>query len=163
MDVKVYIDIYSIPFREAVIRYKANPDEVASRGENEELNLTLCCYISKYAKGAHDITIPTCGCDALAANATDLDRKVYQKLVDEKRLAATVEDISVTWFNGYSGNIPMVDYECSVAGYTGIISGTINPFSPTDTPSLPMFIWEAVAKKASEVVRRFTELEEMGV
>lgn len=39
----------------------------------------------------------------------------------------------------------------------GVISRTINPIEPGDTPKMPMFVWEAVTKKAWEIVNRFAE------
>ena len=159
MDIKVYMDFHLVPAKEALIRYKANPDEVANRGDSEEINLIFGDgFIYQDEGGAHDISIPTCERDALAEPTTALDREVYQKLVDEGVLKAAVSGVEISLYDCYSGNIPLVDFECEVTGYEGVIARTINPFEPKDTPKMPLFIWEAAAAKAREAANRFVEL-----
>ena len=53
---------------------------------------------------------------------------------------------------------PTVTFECEVTGSTDIVKGFINPLYAGDTPDMPLFIWEAVTKKAWEIVNRFVEL-----
>ena len=162
MNIEVYASFENVPLKEAVVRYRFNPDEVANRKESDEINLTRVDYISSDEEGVHDIGIPTCSRNFLAEPATDLDREVYRKMVDEGILVANVAGLDIDWFIGCSDNIPLVNFECAVWGSAGVIAGTINPFSPTDTPTLPMFIWEAAVAKARDVVRRFDELMAVG-
>lgn len=109
-------------------------------------------------EGSRSVLIPTCEDPALAETTTDLDRKVYEKLVDDGYLTANILGVEISLRNYYVSNIHMVDFECEVTGCDGVIAGTINPFEPKDTPKLPMFVWEAAAAKARDAVRRFTEL-----
>ena len=61
MDIKVYMDFHLVPAKEALIRYKANPDEVANRGDSEDINLIFGDgFIYQDEEGSHDISIPTC-------------------------------------------------------------------------------------------------------
>lgn len=160
MDIEVYTNFENAPFRESVVRYRFNPDEVANRKESDKINLIRADYIGDGEEGVRDIGILTCARNYLSEPATDLDREVYQKMVDEGILRANVAGLDIDWFIGCSDNIPLVNFECAIWGSAGVIAGTINPFNPADTPTLPMFIWEAVRAKALEVVRRFIELEE---
>lgn len=163
MDVKVYIDIYNIPTRKAALRYIVDPAEAASVGTAEEINLVVVDSLPGNVEGARSVLIPTCEDPALAEDATDLDRKVYEKLVNDGYLTANILGVEISLRNYYVSNIPMVEFECEVTGCDGVIAGTINPFEPKDTPKLPVFVWEAAAAKAREAVRRFTELVEKSV
>lgn len=158
MDVKVYIDIYNIPLRKAVVRYIVDPAEAAGIGNAEEINLVVVDSLPGNAEGARSVLIPTCEDPALTETATDLDRKVYEKLVNDGYLTANILGVEIALHNYYANNIPMVNFECEVTGCDGVIARTINPFEPKDTPTLPMFVWEAAAAKAWETVRRFAEL-----
>lgn len=158
MNVKVYIDIYNIPLRKAVVRYIVDPAEAAGIGNAEEVNLVVVDSISENVEGARSVLIPTCEDPTLAETATDLDRKVYEKLVNDGYLTANILGVEISLRNYYADNIPMVDFECEITGCDGVIARTINPFEPKDTPKLPMFVWEAAAAKAWETVRRFAEL-----
>ena len=158
MDVKVYIDMYNIPFRKAVVRYIVDPTEATSFGTAEEINLVVVDSLPENVEGARSVLIPTCEDPALAEDATDLDRKVYEKLVDGGYLTANILGVEISLCNYYANNVPMVDFECEATGSDGVIARTINPFEPKDTPKLPMFVWEAAAAKAWEAVLRFTEL-----
>ena len=157
MDIKVYIDIYNIPLRKAVVRYIVDPAEAAGIGNAEEINLVVVDSLPGNAEGARSVLIPTCENPALAETATDLDRKVYEKLVNDGYLTADILGVEISLRN-YANNIPMVNFECEITGCDGVIARTINPFEPKDTPKLPMFVWEAAAAKAWETVRRFAEL-----
>ena len=158
MDIEVYTYFENVPFKEAVVRYRFNPDEVANRKESDKLNLIRTDYICDGEEGVRDIGIPTCARNYLAEPATDLDREVYQTMVDEGMLQADVTGVDISLYKYYSNNVPLIDFECGFMWSDGVISRTINPFEPGDTPKMPMFIWEAAAAKARDAVRRFNEL-----
>lgn len=153
MDIKVCMP----PVTDSVIIYQANPDEVANRGDSEEINL-IFADIPHDAEGRHRIGIPSCSRDSLAEPTTALDREVYQKLVDEGALTANVIGAEIILYDHYSGNIPMVEFKCEVIGCGGYICTIINPFEPKDTPNMALFIWKAAVAKALEVANRFVEL-----
>lgn len=157
MNIEVYTYFENVPFHEAVVRYRFNPDEVANRKESDKLNLIRADYIDSDDEGARDIGIPTCARNFLAEPATDLDREVYQAMVDEGMLQAKIYEIEVE-LNGSYSRQPTVSFECVVAGSNDIIRDFVNPLYAWDTPDMPLFIWEAVTKKAWEIVNRFVEL-----
>lgn len=119
-------------------------------------------YIDSDDEGARDIGIPTCARNFLAEPATDLDREVYQAMVDEGMLQADVTGVDISLYNYYSDNVPLIDFECGFMWSDGVISRTINPIEPGDTPKMPMFVWEAVVAKTREAVRRLNELMAAG-
>lgn len=85
-----------------------------------------------------------------------LDRRVYDALVNAGMLQAKIYEIEVE-LNGSYSRPPTVTFECEVTGSTDIVKGFINPLYAGDTPDMPLFIWEAVTKKAWEIVNRFAE------
>lgn len=158
MNIEVYTYFENVPFHEAVVRYRFNPDEVANRKESDKLNLIRADYIDSDDEGARDIGIPTCARNFLAEPATDLDRKVYQAMIDQGILDADITEVSIILCDYFAGGVPMVEFEGTFANIEGVVSGMINPFEPKDTPKMPILIWEAAAAKARDAVRRFTEL-----
>lgn len=162
MDIEVYTYFENVPFKEAVVRYRFNPDEVANRKESDKINLIRADYICDGEEGVRDIGIPTCARNYLAEPATDLDREVYQAMVDEGMLQAIVTGVDISLYGYYNDNVPVVDFECGFTGSDGMISRTINPIEPGDTPKMPMFVWEAAVAKAREAMRRFNDLMATG-
>lgn len=158
MNIEVYTYFENVPFHEAVVRYRFNPDEVANRKESDKLNLIRADYIDSDDEGARDIGIPTCARNFLAEPATDLDREVYQAMVDEGMLQADVTGVDISLYDYYSDNVPLIDFECGFMWSDGVISRTINPIEPGDTPKMPMFVWEAVVAKVRDAVSRLNEL-----
>lgn len=88
-----------------------------------------------------------------------LDRRVYDALVNTGMLQVSVYEIGVE-LNGSYSRPPTVTFECEVTGSTDIVKGFINPLYAGDTHDMPLFIWEAVTKKAWEVVNSFAEFRE---
>lgn len=158
MNIEVYTYFENVPFHEAVVRYRFNPDEVANRKESDKINLVRADYIDSDDEGARDIGIPTCARNFLAEPATDLDREVYQAMVDEGMLQADVTGVDISLYDYYSDNVPLIDFECGFMWSDGVISRTINPIEPGDTPKMPMFVWEAVVAKVRDAVHRLNEL-----
>lgn len=117
MDIEVYTYFENVPFHEAVVRYRFNPDEVASRKESDKLNLIRADYIDSDDEGARDIGIPTCARNFLAEPATDLDREVYQAMVDEGMLQADVTGVDISLYD-YSNNVPSLTLSVVSCGVT---------------------------------------------
>ena len=118
MNIEVYTYFENVPFREAVVRYRFNPDEVANRKESDKLNLIRADYIDSDDEGARDIGIPTCARNFLAEPATDLDREVYQAMVDEGMLQADVTGVDIILYDYYSDNVPSLTLSAVSCGVT---------------------------------------------
>ena len=83
-------------------------------------------------------------------------------MVDEGMLQAIVTGVDISLYDYYSDNVPLIDFECGFTGSDGMISRTINPIEPGDTPKMPMFVWEAVVAKVRDAVSRLNELMAVG-
>lgn len=157
MDIETYIFFNGVLFRDAMIRYRAIPNEATAN--QETINFIQVDFIAPGSEGARDIVVPTCKDSTLdSAFVTDLDRKVYQAMIDQGILDADITEVSIILCDHFVGGVPMVEFEGTFANIEGVVSGMINPFEPKDTPKMPILIWEAAAAKARDAVRRFTEL-----
>mgnify|MGYP000991376930 CR=1 FL=1 len=149
MDVEFHADIYS---DEASVRYWVSKE--GSRNE-DEINLTQVERIDDIS-GIGVLHLPTCASIGIMESWSRLDRRIYDALVSAGMLQVTVSEIEVELNGGYS-RPPTVSFECKVAGSNDIVKGFINPLRIEDTPDMPLFIWEAVAKEARGIVNRFVE------
>lgn len=151
MDIEFHADIYS---DEAVVRYRVAKDS----SDGDGINLKQVERIDD-TTGTQVLYLPTCACSCIMESWSSLDRRVYDALVSEGMLHVTVSEIEVE-LNGSYSRPPTVNFECVVAVSNDIIRDFINPLYAGDTPDMPLFIWEAVTKKAWEIVNRFVELGE---
>ena len=149
MDVEFHADIYS---DEAIVRYRV----AKGSGDGGEINLNRVERIDDIV-GTGVLYLPTCACSCIMESWSSLDRRVYDALVSEGMLQATVYEIEVE-LNGSYSRPPTVSFECVVTGSDDIVRGFINPLYAGGTPDMPLLIWDAVTKKAWDVVGRFVEL-----
>lgn len=148
MDIEFHADIYS---DEAIVRYRVAKDS----HDGDEINLNQVGRIDDIT-GTQVLYLPTCACSCIVESWSMLDRRVYNALVNAGMLQAKIYEIEVE-LNGSYSRPPTVTFECEVTGSTDIVKGFINPLYAGDTPDMPLFIWEAVTKKAWEIVNRFAE------
>lgn len=148
MNIEFHEDISS---DEAIVRYRVARDS----SDGDEINLKQVERIDDIV-GTQVLYLPTCACSCIVESWSSMDRRVYDALVSEGMLQATVYEIEAE-LNGSYSRPPTVSFECVVTGSNDIVRGFINPLYAGDTPDMPLFIWEAVAKKAWEVVNRFAE------
>lgn len=149
MDIEFHADIYA---DEAIVRYRVAKDSPDGDG----INLKQVDRIDDIV-GTGILYLPTCSCSCIMESWSMLDRRVYDALVNAGMLQAKIYEIEVE-LNGSYSRPPTVSFECVVAGSNDIIRDFINPLYAWDTPDMPLFIWEAVTKKAWEIVNRFVEL-----
>ena len=149
MDIEFHADIYS---DEAIVRYRVAKDS----HDGDEINLKQVGRIDDIT-GTQVLYLPTCACGCIVESWSMLDRRVYNALVNAGMLQAKIYEIEVE-LNGSYSRPPTVTFECEVTGSTDIVKGSINPLYAGDTPDMPLFIWEAVTKKAWEIVNGFVEL-----
>lgn len=149
MNIEFHADIYS---DEAIVRYRVAKDS----HDGDEINLKQVEHIDDIV-GVQVLYLPTCACGCIVESWSMLDHRVYDALVNAGMLQAKIYEIEVE-MNGSYSRPPTVTFECEVTGSTDIVKGFINPLYAGDTPDMPLFIWEAVTKKAWEIVNRFVEL-----
>lgn len=149
MDIEFHADIYA---DEAIVRYRVAKDS----HDGDEINLKQVERIDDIV-GTQVLYLPTCACSCIVESWSSLDRRVYDALVSAGMLQVTVSEIEVE-LNGSYSRPPTVDFECEVTGSADIVKGFIYPLHAGCTPDMPLLIWEAVTKKAWEIVNRFVEL-----
>lgn len=149
MDIEFCADFFDVPMRRANVRYRVtNPS-----GDGDTINLAPVEYLDD--EGARMLYLPTCRHRGIPEEWSSMDRRVYDALVGDGVLRASIYDIEIG-IGGYRA--PSVSFECEIIGGVDVVKEVINPLRAEDTPDMPLLIWDAVTKEAWNFVNRFVEM-----